>query len=155
MAFRTGRRHWSALSITHSCATLVRYRLHSGVKSLIGTVCEALGLETVFIHSKHTHTCNNVLCKPQLSTVQNLSEQNYFRHVVVFIPEGRGFPRSVSLSTFHSLPNSCVFEKTNTREKSQSKGSEWDVYGTTVIMSHDGSITPLTVTSSNCNNRGN
>lgn len=57
-------------------------------------------------------------------------------------------------------PDSILFQilaclKTNTREEKPEQRDEWDVYGTTVIITHNVSITPLTVPSSNYNNRGN
>lgn len=115
VALRTRRQRWSALIIT-LCARLVRtYALSCHgqiIWNVLGLILESgLIISTVFIqhthiHNTHMHQC----CWLNLSCQQlkNQLEVNYFKHVVIFTPKGRGFPRSGSLSRFQSFANSCV-----------------------------------------------
>ena len=154
--------HWSAPSIT-LCATLVRHTLCSRVNgNLMGGCRTNAGLEsgveivcTVCTPHTHIQTCDDAF--EQTSIVNNLKSASaeLFRTCGHFHSWRQGISSVRFVVQIPFFSKFLRVWKPTQERKAKAKRDEWDVYTPTVIMTHDGSITPLTVTSSNYNNRGN
>lgn len=112
-------------------------------------------LYSVYAAHTHIHTCDDAF--EQTSIVNNLKSAR----AELFQTCGHFHSWRQGISSVRFVVQIPFFSKflrvwkPTQERKAKAKRDEWDVYTPTVIMTHDGSITPLTVTSSNYNNRGN
>lgn len=100
---------------------------------------------TVFTLHTHTHsrTCDNVFEKTSIVNNLKSARAELFQTWSFSFLKAGDFLGQVRCPDSILFQISCVSENQHKRKKPKRR-VEWDVYATTVIMDHDGSITLLT-----------